>query len=188
MSLLAHVGAMNWRAPRVTVPRHSDGAPLADWSSIPELGHLGVSCRCSATRRSLTAARNNEREALTSEQRAHLALERIEQLWDSIRVLIRATKWIVLGWFGVLIARALAGQETTAEFVLSIFSNLGASRWPYLLLAGGLAMWALLERRERRRKTAYLTNRIRLLEQKIDPNRSSSELLSTGETRQEDVP
>jgi hypothetical protein len=51
-----------------------------------------------------------------------------------------------------------------------------------------MVVWALLERGEKRRKTLYLSGRISALEQQLDPRRTSSELMPTGETRKEDLP
>lgn len=53
-----------------------------------------------------------------------------------------------------------------------------------LTIAFGL--WAIIERSLRKRKTVKLTKRIEELETKIDPQRTSSGLLSTGETHPDD--
>jgi len=59
-----------------------------------------------------------------------------------------------------------------------------------LALSAGLTLaivWAMKERALRRRKTEYFQSRIRSLEQRLDPERTSSKLTPGGDTNPEDA-
>lgn len=80
-----------------------------------------------------------------------------------------------------------AGQKTELSAVVSALVDLKADRYFFLvtaLLAGG-GWWQ--ERRKRRKLIESWGPYVRSLEEKIDPNRSSSGLLISGEPRKEDA-
>lgn len=84
---------------------------------------------------------------------------------------------------------ALAGKTTIADIAIGGFLSAGLGKAAAVsgVVATGTSAWALLERRERRKKTEALTTRIRELEQRIDPTRTSSGLTPKGETNPEDL-
>ena len=85
---------------------------------------------------------------------------------------------------------AFAGKTTDANIVINVLYEVlfGEKINTALNLSGwgvGIA-WALLERRSKKRSTKRFHVRIKELELKIDPERSSSKLTEKGETRPED--
>jgi hypothetical protein len=76
----------------------------------------------------------------------------------------------------------LAGRDTRAVFFLA-FKELGTHDATPWILTTGATMWAVIERQLRRSKTAYLSKRITTLELQVDPDRTSSGLPNTGETK-----
>ena len=81
---------------------------------------------------------------------------------------------------------ALAGKTTQATIsvlIQLVTSKIGEKEsvpWAGTTLC---FLWALLERYFRRKKTAYLAQRNRELELRLDPHRTSSNLASTGDSR-----
>lgn len=106
---------------------------------------------------------------------------------ELIRRLAPHAAIVTLGWFLVLIVRALAGRLTYSEIEILV-GTLGEASGP--VPAWGVAIAAIvygyLQRREKLRKTENLQGRITELETRIDPNRSSSGLLKDGTTNPED--
>lgn len=92
-----------------------------------------------------------------------------------------------MAWCVVLIFRSLAGNMTVAQIdvLIGFFAKPSSPVYPWSLATASIA-YGYLQRRERRRKTASLQDRIVLLERKIDPNRTSSLLEVDGSTREED--
>lgn len=130
-------------------------------------------------------------------------VERIKKELENLRQSQKGSNFIafislVIPW-GALVAIAyflnqsiasLAGKATAANIKIGLSTDIAAhaDKWiAYALSSGGLA-YGLAERKFRRAKVAYLTDRNAKLEKIIDPNRDSSNLLPTGETRMEDRP
>jgi hypothetical protein len=111
------------------------------------------------------------------------------ELFSSLRTLVWALCIAFCGYCAVLIARAFAGHITHANvamrFVVGGFAHFGTAKFAWPISFGSVG-YALLERRERRRKTGKLAKRIAELERMLDPTRTSSELTATGQTRKED--
>lgn len=89
-------------------------------------------------------------------------------------------------WMMYLMVSKLSGQMTMAQIGLSF---LGEMRLPsalaYLFGGSGFA-YGLNERRLRHKKTSGLASYMSALEQRIDPQRTSSNLTTRGTTRPED--
>jgi hypothetical protein len=90
------------------------------------------------------------------------------------------------------IAKSLSGKTSFAyyDIAVSFVTDLNMSEWfAYafgLLFGGGGTIFGYKERKLRKRKTEYLADRNAKLEKIIDPNRSSSNLQTTGDTREGD--
>jgi hypothetical protein len=80
--------------------------------------------------------------------------------------------------------KPFAGHSTGLSVALSLVVNaiVDLKVVAMLTLAGSTAAWATVERVLRRRTTRELTTRIKELEQKLDPSRSSSGLTADGRT------
>jgi hypothetical protein len=100
--------------------------------------------------------------------------------------LIKYGALVAMTYFSYKAVASLGGKETLAKIAVSLVTDLKMNQWLCYVLAGGSAVWALGERRLRRKKTTELTDRLREHEKKIDPNRSSSSLPPSGTTRTED--
>lgn len=96
---------------------------------------------------------------------------------------LTAIRWPVAVGFSVWTAIPyLAGRTTKAVFLV-LFRQIGTvDAVPWILMSCAV-IWAILERSLRRRKTVYLAARNRMLELQIDPDRSSSGLTGTGDSR-----
>ncbi len=111
----------------------------------------------------------------------------IDRCADIVNLLVGAAKWVILGYFALQAVRALAGKTTSASFAL-VVHWLSSGKLPMVVAWIGACLaiiYGLLERQLRRRKTAYMQDRIKKLETKIDGHRSSSQLTKTGDTPEE---
>ena len=92
-----------------------------------------------------------------------------------------------LGWCLVRIVQSLAGQVTIAEIQILV-EAFGKVSGPLPAWGFGCAgiLYGYFQRREKLRKTTYLQGRIRELETRVDPSRSTSGLQTDGSTNPED--
>jgi len=79
-----------------------------------------------------------------------------------------------------------AGQVTSVTLTAALSVIADVKLAVSLALAGGAAIWGLIERKLRHRKVEYLQARIRDLETARDPKRSSSGLTPKGQTHPRD--
>jgi hypothetical protein len=119
------------------------------------------------------------------------AQERLQRVRIVERYALARTGLRTIGiLLGVWLARAaigdLAGQETavTVSTALSVVGDMKVTA--SVTLAGSAAIWAVVERALRRRKTEKLQERIIELETAWDQRRSSSGLTPTGRTHPRD--
>lgn len=77
-----------------------------------------------------------------------------------------------------------AGAESDADiqFLVKIITDLKADQWIAYIFGGASIAYGLRERKLRQKYMNENTERERRLEEKIDPERSSSGLPETGET------
>lgn len=104
--------------------------------------------------------------------------------FDLAKDIIKAITYLGLGWFAYLAIGELAGKQTDASFLLGYFGE-SNHNFPWIVAVIAVC-YGLAEQRLRKRKTEYLQGRIRELEQRIDPKRTGSGLLTTGETNPKD--
>lgn len=111
--------------------------------------------------------------------------ERINQRYALARTVVRTAGVVAAVYFVSQQIASLAGEQTMVAIELAILGDFKfvAS----ITLAGAAAVWAIVERRLRYRKVEYMQGRIRELEQKIDPRRSSSGLTLKGTTNPRDM-
>lgn len=107
---------------------------------------------------------------------------------DIVKKIIGVSPYIIVGYLFFDTLKAFAGRNSFADInILTQFLvNLKVNEWFAWIIAGGSTIFGLRERRLRKNKVGYLTDRIHELEQNLDPSRSSSELTKTGETKKGD--
>jgi hypothetical protein len=112
----------------------------------------------------------------------------IEASFRTARTVARTIGWCFAAYCAYLSIQAVAGQTTTLSVIMSFFFGafLELKMVVLISLAGGCAIWALIERNLRQRAVARLTPRSAALEKVIDPGRTSSGLTSEGRTHPRD--
>lgn len=114
--------------------------------------------------------------------------------FGSIFGLIRKHGNIVVIWFGIgwcvhaiaFAVTAFAGKTSIENLGVSFLANIQVV-WGLSISLSGISITIYLRERAKHRKTRErLTERIKDLELRIDPNRTSSHLTSKGLTRKED--
>jgi hypothetical protein len=93
-----------------------------------------------------------------------------------------------IAWCFWGVAASLSGEQTSASIVFRAALDMRADQYIAYILGGGGVVYGIRERRLRRKTTERLSERTASLEKRIDPNRTSSGLPSTGDTRLEDQP
>ena len=106
----------------------------------------------------------------------------IVKSFELARDIVKTILYLGLAYFGYQAVSVLAGKTTDAKLVLSYFTSEENKCLVPLIAAAVAVVFAVAERNLRRRKTEYLQGRIRELELKIDPDRTTSGLLTTGDT------
>jgi hypothetical protein len=94
-------------------------------------------------------------------------------------------RWGVLGFLGwcvVLCIRALSGQTTVAQFLVTLLGNVTISKWAAYALTGCSVGYGWREHKLRLKVNETLGDRNSKLEKQVDPQRSSSKLTRRGET------
>jgi len=109
---------------------------------------------------------------------------RTEQRYRTYRTFIKGACWVVGIYAAGAVIQPLAGQNTALSLGISILAD--AKLTIAITLAGGAATWALVERHLRHKKTEYLQNRVKELELRLDPARSTSGLTTRGKTNPRD--
>ena len=148
---------------------------------------------------------------MADEDRQHTMVATIQAISRVLERLVTMAGWVLIVYFGgrffFLSIQELAGQITFADIKIIAQGALSGSATPGGETAGNsslidrVSLWAgsggvvvgvlgvlygKFQARLRYSKTEYLENRISKLELSHDPNRSSSMLAPTGETRPED--
>src|SRR5437868_393090 len=112
-------------------------------------------------------------DTLEYERSERLAFARLEQNHKTVRTLIRAAATVSIA---AVVVYGLGGQFTQVNVnltgILSLLAELRVSIW--IGLSGAAAIWAVVERRLRYHKVEKLAARVKELELKVDPNRTSS--------------
>jgi len=107
------------------------------------------------------------------------------RIFDLLSQAIAVGLYLGLGWIGLQAIEALAGKTTVTNFLVNFLMGWDTSlEWILFVVA---LLYATGQQRLRRRTTRLLERRIRELETRIDPDRKSSGLLSTGETNPRDL-
>ena len=112
------------------------------------------------------------------------SIRKIDDRGHTQREIWKTIRWVGVAAFTYFSIAELAGKQTDANLLLSLFVTVperGVSAWWVMATFIAFA-WAIVEGRIRRRKVQTLSGRIKALELKLDPKRTSSGLTSSGET------
>ena len=101
------------------------------------------------------------------------------QIFRAFNRLVTAGLLLGLAYFAYKSVEVLAGKETLVDASLSLLKSSYGLPWLFAVL---VSLWAVGERRLRYRKTESMEAHIRELERHIDPGRTSSGLLRTGQS------
>lgn len=136
--------------------------------------------------------RKGENSSERSRINAELEWAKYYKKWDIIggifNGLIRWGGIIICFYFLYLMVDSLAGKTTATDIALKAITDLKFDRVVLYLLAGGTTVWAIRERKLRKKNTRHIAAYTKELEKHIDPNRTSSNLTETGDTHPEDEP
>jgi hypothetical protein len=117
-------------------------------------------------------------------------VRKIAMITEMVSMIFSALcKWggfAFMAWCTWGIAAALSGEHTTADIAFRAALDMRADQYAAYILGGGGVIYGIRERRLRRKTTSRLTERTASLEKRIDPNRTSTGLPSSGDTRLED--
>ena len=138
--------------------------------------------------------RRRKGEGFSERSRINAELEwaKYGKKWDTIGGIFNG----LIRWGGVvaccyclyLMIDALAGKTTATDIALNAITDLKLDERILYLLTGGTTFWAIRERKLRKKTIKHITAQVKELEEHIDPNRTSSNLTETGDTRPEDEP
>jgi hypothetical protein len=90
--------------------------------------------------------------------------------------------------YGYLAVQALSGKQTAANIGVNVLANLSISEALAWVLAGGSIIYGQRQAKLRRDTTERMHGRNKVLEERVDPGRTSSQLTTRGQTSPEDDP
>lgn len=121
---------------------------------------------------------------LSTRDQERIGLAQVQERYRTIRTLIWGATWLGGIFLGRDVVASLSGETTRLIFELSILADVKFALT--VTLAGAAATWAVFERVIRHRKVEQMQGRIKELETRLDPNRSSSGLTPKGKTNPKD--
>lgn len=126
------------------------------------------------------------KSSLDKEHRFRIALKSIKSAVTVARYAAWVAAVAIAGHYISDVVRDLAGKQTDASFILKMILGLSADRWIAYAVGAAGAAFGWNERRLKRRDIKRLSHRTMDLEKRLDPERTSSELLPDGRTREDD--
>lgn len=110
----------------------------------------------------------------------------IDKAFSLARQIVTWAGRVLVVYFIGRMVSDLAGRTTLAEISLHFLAARNARELGSYVIAVGLLVWGIRERWLRKSTVRALSRRLELAEKRLDPDRSSSLLTDTGETRSED--
>lgn len=123
---------------------------------------------------------------LSRKDAAEIERDRLSLRYGLMKTGVVCAAWVSAVYLSQGIFVALAGKETILALKLAFLSDIKVAA--SFALTGFAGLWAFLERQLRYRKVEQMAGRIRELESRIDPNRTSSQLTTKGKTNPRDKP
>ncbi len=117
----------------------------------------------------------------------HIILMVIDRCFTYLTFATGSAVLVLIAYWIQLVLMSYAGQTTEANMAFRFVADFRLdSAFSYLVGLGG-GLYGLQQRNQRRRLTSRLSAPRAALEQKIDPDRTTSGLLSDGTTNPEDT-
>jgi len=101
--------------------------------------------------------------------------------------LIKYGAAVAIAYFLYKSLDSLAGRETISNIGIKILTDMKVNQWLAYLLGGGGVIYGRSQNKLRKKDIGRYSSRVKDLESRIDPRRSSSKLQPNGETLPEDV-
>ena len=110
----------------------------------------------------------------------------IDKAFDLAKHTVTWTGRVLVVYLMSRMVSSLAGRTTLADITIQFLAARNARELISYVIAVGLLAWGIRERRLRKSTVRELSRRLEVTERHLDPERSSSQLTETGETRPED--
>lgn len=118
--------------------------------------------------------------AVSARSSERVKIAKVDQWYRTVRTAVRVIGVVAAVWLLRGALDTLAGETTRLAFELSVLADVKFA--VSVALAGSAAVWAIAERMLRHRKVESLQDRIKELERRLDPGRTSSQLTPKGKT------
>jgi hypothetical protein len=115
-----------------------------------------------------------------------LRYKKLDIVADAVHLVVPWGSLVAIFGFMYLMVYRLAGQMTMAQIGISFLGQMKLPSAVAYLFGGSGFAYGLSERGLRHKKTSGMASYTALLEQQIDPHRTSSHLTAQGTTRPED--
>ncbi len=130
--------------------------------------------------------RKRSKPELEAENRLLRKWRSTEGTVSVVNTVLKFGAFVLIARYGYLAIDALAGQKTVADIGLNLLSDIKISTAAAWTLAGGGILYGRRQRKLKKDTIERLSSRIKDLERRIDPGRTSSQLTERGDTREED--
>jgi len=135
----------------------------------------------------MTNKKKKQNNPLLENAEFQLEMRKIESNTERFNSIMANLKVIgitgIIGYFGFRSIESIAGQETFVTILLDFMANKSFADTLKYILIFCLSLWGYTERKLRKKNIKRLGTRASFLEAKIDPNKASSGITETGDTR-----
>lgn len=100
--------------------------------------------------------------------------------------LIKSAAVVICFYFFTAALNNLSGKTTTANIIVDFLGSISISDIVGIVFGAGGVIYGMIERRQRQKMIERLHGRVKKMEQKIDPKRSSSNITAFGDTHPDD--
>ena len=120
-------------------------------------------------------------------QRFQLWMTAINGIVNVLRAAVIAVAVVAVAYYASRVFIAFAGKKTDALIGIQLITSIKLDRWVAYIVAIMGGTYGLRQRHLRRTSIERTTKRPIELEQRMDPNRTSSGITPRGTTRKEDL-
>jgi len=116
----------------------------------------------------------------------HIVFYTLQNTFDLLGKIVGLILYLGLAYLGYLSIEAIAGKTTITNIIVGYFTSKESDYGLPWIVSIVAILWAISERKEKKRKTEKLQEHIRNLETYIDPTRTSSGLMPNGDSNPKD--